>query len=415
MKIPATTEFTSFEEFLVTFFPGRQDIHYGPGTDTQYVVDIDGNRRSAKGEDVEKAAKICDYLPYIDFVASLGGVHINEVAPNISDRYNFALMLYNTTKPLMFTAWSLEGLSDIYDMAVAVRGSEENFRKNPFIFLYAEPITPLTHPKESLEKLMFSAEKGIPIVYVCAGITGATAPATTAGALALTNAEFLSGLVISQLTRKGAPIIYGGGTTPLDMKTTVNLYSGPEFCLFHTALKEMASFYGLPDFNTAACTDSKVLDQQAAVDYTFSVIQAGFIGSSIIHDVGYMESGLSASWEGLVLADEIIDQVRHFLKGIEINKETLALDVIDQVGPGCNYLGHEHTARHFREIWYPKVSNRDNYDNWKRDGAKPLGEVLHEKVDWILKNHTPKMFNENAKAKIEEILARAKQQDKNIN
>lgn len=383
------------------------NIYYGTGTDTQFVVDAFGNRRPSGGDDVEKAALICDYLPNIDFVGSMGGVNKKEVDPRISDRHNFARMLCNTTKPIMFTAWSLEGLSDIYEMAAAVRGSAENFRRSPFIFHYAEPVTPLTHAPDSLQKLLFCVEKGIPIIYVCAGITGGTTPATLAGALALSNAEFLSGLVIAQLKRKGAPVVFGGGSTPMDMRTTVNLYSGPEFCLMHTALKEMASYYGLPDFNTAACSDSKILDQQAAIDYTFSVIQAGLIGSNIIHDVGYLESGLSACWEGIVMADEIIDQVRHFLKGIEVNKETLALDVIDKVGPGGNFLAEDHTVRHFKETWYPKLGNRDTYENWARAGSKPLAVVLNEKVEWILENHKPEPLSEEVKGIIGEILERA--------
>jgi len=293
-------------------------------------------------------------------------------------------------------------------MVVAVRGSAENFRRNPFIIHYSEPTTPLKHTQEPLQKLLFCAEKGIPIVYVSAPVTGGTAPVTIAGALALSNAEFLSGLVIAQLKHKGAPIIYGGLAGPLDMHTTVNLYAGPEVYLNHIAIKEMASYYGLPDFNTGGCTDAKILDQQAAIESTFSLLQAGLAGSSLLHDVGYMESGLTASWESIVMADEIIDEIKHFLKGIKVNKETLAVDVIDKVGPGGNFLAEEHTLKHFKEVWYPKLINRDIYENWVRDGSKPLGKVLNEKVKWILENHKPEPLSKGVKGKIKEILERAK-------
>jgi len=391
-----------------TMFLEGHNSYYGTGTDVRFTLNsYSGERRDSKGEDIEKAALICDYLSNIDFVGSMGGVSVNEIDSLFSDRHNFVRMLYNTTKPLLFTSWSLTGLSDIYDMAVAVRGSAENFRRNPFIIHYAEPTTPLQHALEPLKELIFCAEKGIPLVYVSGPVAGGTAPVTLAGALALSNAEFLSGLVIAQLKHKGAPVIYGGGTGHMDMHTTVNLFAGPEFYLNHIALKEMASYYGLPDFNTGGCTDAKVLDQQVAIEASLSLLQAGLAGSNLVHDVGYMESGLTASWELIVMADEIIDEIKHFLKGIEVNKETLAVEAIDKVGPGGNFLAEKHTLRHFKEIWYPKLINRDTYGNWVRDGSRPLGKVLNEKVKWILENHKPEPLSEEVKGKIKEILEKA--------
>jgi len=384
------------------------NIHYGTGTDTKFTIDLySGKRRASKGEDVEKAALICDYLPNIDFVGSMGGVSASEVNPLVSDRHNFARMIYNTTKPILFTSWGLAGLSDIYDMAVAVRGSAENFRRNPFIMLYTEPTSPLQHTREALEELLFCAEKSIPLIYVSGPVMGGTAPVTLAGALIISNAEFLSGLVIAQLKHKGAPVIYGGGSTPMDMRTTVDIYSGPESYLNRIAVKEIASYYGLPDFNTGGFTDSKILDQQAAIEASISLVRAGLAGSNLIHDIGYVESGLTACWGSIVMADEIIDEIKSILKGIEVNEETSALDVIDKIGPGGHFLEEEHTLKHFKEIWYPKLINRDTYENWVRDGSKSLGEVLNEKVKWILGNHKPEPLSEEVKGKIKEILKKA--------
>lgn len=382
--------------------------YYGTGTDTKFTLDsYSGERRDSKGEDIEKAALICDYLPNIDFVGSMGGLSFNEIDPLLSDRHNFVRILYNTTKPIFFTSWSLAGLSDIYDMAVIVKGSAENFRRNPFMIHYTEPTSPLQHAPDPLRQLLFCAEKGIPLIYVSSVAMGGAGPITLAGSLALTNAEFLSGLVIAQLKHKGSPVICGGGSAPLDMQTTVHLYCGPEAYLSYLARKEMASYYMLPDFTAGACTDSKILDQQAAIEASFSLFQAGLTGSSLVHDVGYIESGLTASWELIVMADEIIDGIKYFLKGFEVNKETLAVDVIDKVGPGGNFLAEEHTLKHFREIWYPKLINRGNYENWLRDGSKPLSKVLNEKVKWILKNHKPEPLSDEVKRKIKEILERA--------
>jgi len=255
--------------------------------------------------------------------------------------------------------------------------------------------------------LLFCAEKGVPLIYVSGPVMGGTAPVTLAGTLIISNVEFLSGLVIAQLKQKGAPVIYGGLSSPMDMYTTVNIYSGPESYLIQIAVKEIASYYGPPDFECGGFTDAKVLDQQAAMEAGLSLFQAGLAGNNLVHDVGYMESGLTACWELIVMADEIIDEIRHFLKGIEVNKETLAVEAIDKVGPGGNFLIEEHTLKHFKETWYPKLINRDTYENWVRDGSKPLGEVLNEKVKWILENHKPEPLPEEIKGKIKEILKKA--------
>lgn len=384
--------------------------YYGTGTDTPFVIDsYSGERRHSKGDDIDKAAIICDYLPNIDFVGCMGGVSEKEADPLVSDRHNFARMIFNTTKPILFTSWSLAGLSDIYDMAIVISGSAKNFRKNPFIIQYTEPITPLQHPPESLQKMLFCAEKGIPLVYVSAPSMGSTAPITLAGATVLSNAEFLSGLVIAQLKHKGAPIIYGGASSPMDMRTGKYIYMGPECKLSHIALKEIASYYGLPNFSTGGCTDSKVLDQQAAIEASQSILLTGLTKSNLIHDVGFMESGFTACWELIVMADEIIDEVKHFLKGIYVNKETLALEDIDREGPGGNFLQADHTLKHFKEIWYPKLINRNNHDRWAQNGSKNLGNLLNEKVKWILENHKADPLTGEVKRQVERILEKAEE------
>ncbi len=381
------------------------NTYFGPGTDTTSVMDIEtGERRPAKGQDVARVARLCDALPNIDFVASMGGVSSDECDPDLSDRHNFALMLSNTTKPLLFTAWSLEGLKDIHRMASIVCGGDKALEQKPFLVHYAEPITPLQHVAESMQKLLFCAEKRIPCAYVSAPIMGATSPATIAGTIALQNAEFLSGLVIAQLKRKGAPILYGGGGTPMDMKTSVNIYCGPEAFLVHVANKEMATYYGLPDFNTGGCSDAKVLDQQAGAEASLSLMQAAMAGSSLVHDVGYLESGLTASCEMVVLADELIDMIKHILKGVTVDAESLAIDVIDKVGPGGNYLQEKHTMQHFKSVWYPGLFDRANHKRWTDSGGKDLFKVLNEKVKTVLEKHKPEPLAEKIEKAIEKIL-----------
>jgi len=381
--------------------------YFGGGTDTPNIMDpFSGKRRQAVKKDVKNAALLCDYLPNINFVACMGiASDVNSVT---SDRHHFEQMVSNTTKPLMFTAWDREGLADIYEMCVAVAGNAESFRRNPFVVLYAEPSSPLQHSAEAIQKLLFCADKGIPVIYASGPGIGAQAPVTVAGATALTNSEFLSGLVVSQLKRKGAPVIYGGSSSPMDMHTTVISYGGPAFWLNKLAVREMASYYKLPSFGTGGCSDAKVFDQQAASEATSSLLLNAISGHSLIHDVGYLESGLTACYEEIILADEVISEIRKFLEGINISDETLSVDVIDRVGPRGNFLSDKHTLKHFKEeIWYPEYFDRKNYDGWVKAGKKSLDKTLSEKVRWILENHHPEPLDPSIRQTIREIVERA--------
>ena len=383
--------------------------YYGTGTDTLNVIDLEtGKRRGARGHDVDRVVRLTDALDQIDFVANMGSVASDEVPPEIADRHNFVRMMKNSTKPILFTAWELSGIRDIHAMALSVRdGDEESFRNKPFIFQYAEPVSPLRHPATSLQKLMFCADKGIPVTYASGATMGGTAPVTAAGALVLSNAEFLSGLVIAQLTRKGAPIIYGGGSSPLDMNTMACIYAGPDALHNFHMVRELSAFYGLPDFNFGGYSDSKVLDMQAAAEVAISIFQTGLAGSNLVHDVGYLEAGITASLELIVFANEIISQMRHFRKMPPMDAEALAVEAICQVGSSGDFLNQDHTFRHFKKIWYPSVFDRWNYDSWYNAGSKPLEQVLREKVHAILDSHQAPELPHNALRMIDDVLSKA--------
>jgi trimethylamine--corrinoid protein Co-methyltransferase len=387
--------------------------YYGTGPTIQYVYDIDtGERRATDYEDIEKAARLCDYLPNIDFVMPMGmtaGVDpaSRGMNPSLTDRYDFAAMLRNTIKPLMCSCWTVEGLSDIYEMAVAVRGSEQDFQNNPSFILFRQPVSPLTHDAEPLRAIRYCADKGIPMCYASYPLMGATAPATLAGSYVLSNAEFLGGLVISQLRRPGGPVIYNGGGGPMDMKASTTPYNAPESYLGEMTGKAMADFYGMPNYSYGGLTDAKLFDEQAGVEAALSLYQATLAGSTLIHDVGYMDSGMTASWELIVLGDEINGHLKRLMEGIDLSDEHLALELIEKVGPGGHFLMEDHTLEHYRDVWYPTVINREEYSVWAGRGAKPLREVLREKVHWILEHHQPEQLPEDVEAKIGTILKRA--------
>jgi trimethylamine--corrinoid protein Co-methyltransferase len=307
----------------------------------------------------------------------------------------------------MCSCWTAEGLADIRDMAAAVRGSEQALRDNPLFILFRQPVSPLSHDAEPLRAVLFCAEAGIPICYASYPLMGATGPATLAGSFTISNVEFLSGLVISQLHRPGAPVIYNAGSGPMDMRSSSTPYSAPESFLGEMAGRGMADFYGMPNYSYGGLTDSKLLDEQAGVEAALSLFQSTLAGSTLIHDVGYMDTGMTASWELIVLGDELIGLLKRVMAGIDLSDEQLALEVIEAVGPGGNFLMEEHTLRHYRDVWYPRLINREEYSAWAAQGAKPLRAVLRERVRWILENHRPEPLPADVEQQVESVLNRA--------
>jgi trimethylamine--corrinoid protein Co-methyltransferase len=383
-------------------------VYYGTGSDCPYIIDpYTGERRQGLLQDVVHFARLVDALPNTDFLMCM--TMASDIPAAVSDLYHFRAMLENTTKPLCYTAWNLDNLKDILAMCEAVAGGEEAFQRNPFAILYAEPISPLQHTIEGTQKLLHMARKRLPVIYTPGMMTGAAAPITSAGGLIVANAEMLSGLVMAQLAGEGAPFVYGGGVTLMDMSTMGVTYASPEFMLNTCALADMARYYRLPVFGFGACSDSKCFDQQAALEGGLWVLLTALSGGNLAHDAGYINSGLTASMEMTVMNDEAVGLVRRILGGVEVSDETMALDVIDQVGPGGHFLGEDHTYRHFRENWFPKLLDRSNYETWKDNGALTLGDRIGAKVRQILETHQPEALAENIKAELENIISRAEE------
>lgn len=387
----------------------KDRIYFGTGSDTPFMHDpYTGERRNWKFEDVYNAARVADALPNIDFFMSHGLV--SDVPAKTYDRAQFLAMITGTSKPMIITAVDGQGLRDQHQMACAVLGGEEAFRANPLFGIYIEPISPLQHSAEVLDKLLYASDKGIPIVYVPAPTAGGTAPVTMAGIIVQGLAESLAGLVMSQLRSPGAGLIMGGVFTVLDFRTMIFSYGAPELLLLSAALTDLAKFLGLPMFSTAGCSDAKTFDGQATFEAGVSILLAALSGANLIHDVGYLESGLNGSLDMLVFSDEAISMVKRLVRGFRVTPETLAVDVIKEVGPGGHYLQHEHTLRHFREeIWRPQLLDRMDFAGWEQSGRKTLADRVHSKVLRILEEHQPAPIPEEALKTMKRIVAEAEQ------
>jgi len=375
---------------------------YGPGSDTLNIIDHRNNeRRKPILDDVKDGTILCDALSNIDFLMSM--VLPTDVDQAIADTYQMEVMLNNTTKPIIAVTYELDGLVDSVEMAEAVMGGVDELRRHPILTCYINVVSGLNHNAEALQKLLYLSGKGLPSIYIPSTIAGTNSPITPAGAVALDNAGVLLGLVLSQLNREGAPYIMPGmPPAPLDMRTMNSPYAYPVRGIFQA----MAQMYQLPAFGLGGATDSKVVDQQAGVEAALTILAESLVGGNIIHDLGYLESGLTFSLAQLAICDDIIGWVDAFMQGVEVSDETLALDVIKEVGLDGSYLGHTHTVNRFRKEWYPNLFERDTYSGWQNNGSKNLLQRAADRVDDILANHKPEPLSGDVQTQIRKIVER---------
>ena len=360
--------------------------HYGGGSDCLNVLDHrTGQRRRATLQDVKEAVIVQDSLPELDFVMSM--FLPEDVDPRIYDRYQMEVMLNHTTKPIVFVTPDFQGCMNAVAMCELVAGGAKAFQQRPFATCYINVTSGLVANAEALQKCMYLAEKGLPMLYIPLNAGGVNSPTTTAGCMASMNAGTLLGIVLAQLVRAGTPVaVPGWNGGPYNLKTMVGNYVLADEQGVPT---EMGRYYDLPVFGLGGSTDSKVLDQQCGMEATLSLMTALLHGANLVHDVGFMDSGMQGSLQLQVIADDTIGFLRAATAGVLVDDETLALDVIEELGPTGDYLSHGHTLRHFKEPFYSKPADKGNYSQWADRGKTSMEERAAKLVDKILEKAQP--------------------------
>jgi trimethylamine--corrinoid protein Co-methyltransferase len=346
---------------------GGYNSYFGTGSDLMSTYDLEtGEHRPSVLEDVRRAARLVDALPNLDFVMS--SAHPTDKNPHHSYLLSFQAMMESTTKPLVMTAENAADLGVMIDIARELRGGAEELRRKPYFVVYNEPISPLVHPVDSLNKLLLCADTGVPSIYSPAPLAGATAPITVAGHTAQGVAESLFGLVIHQLRRPGAPFLFGIGSAVLDIATAQSSYNDLGYLTGYMCAVEMAKWLDIPNWGNAGTSDSHLLDAQAGMEATQITFLAMQAGSNLAHDVGYLDFGLTCSLEEIVVVDEFIAMNRRLLGGVP--------------------MGSKHTRRHMREVqWRPSILNRQGRDNWLADGGLDLAGKARVKAIGLLATH----------------------------
>jgi trimethylamine--corrinoid protein Co-methyltransferase len=310
---------------------GGRRAYFGNGSDLMAHVDGKTLARSITSlESVKRAARLCDALPNIDFIMSFAIPH--EIVPRQAFVESFAAMAANSIKPIVNIADDRTELATIWEMTKVLRGGDAPLRDKPYWVHLSGPISPLKHPFKSIDKLIFCARTGMPVIYCPAPIAGSTAPMTVAGHVVQGLAECLFGLVVHQLAAPGAPFLMGMGPAVLDMATSQCCYNAPEFLMAYLAVVEMSNFLDIPNWGYAGTSDSQIPDGQATFEAGLLTYLSAAAGSNLNHDVGYLDFARTGSLEMIVIMDEVIDQIRRIQKGIEIDEDQLAVEVIGQGG-----------------------------------------------------------------------------------
>lgn len=384
---------------------GERRAYYGTGSDLIYRLEPGTQERHhCRLDDVKSAARLADALPHIDFVMSFA--HPHELNPSVAYLESFKAMAENTVKPIVNTAEGYADLFEIWKISVILRGSETELCSKPYWIHYAEPSSPMNHPKNSIDKLLLCAEKEMPLIYSPAPIAGSTAPMTIAGHVTQGLAETLFGLTLHQLKKEGAPFLMGMGAAVLDMATSQCSYNAPEYLMAYMTMVEMAKYLDMPNWGYAGTTDSQLPDGQASYEAGLLTFMSSTAGSNLNHDVGYVDFGRAGSLEMMVIMNDIISQIRRMQKGVIVDEEQIALDVIKEVGHSDHFLGHPHTHKHFRATqWRPRLLTRPAFHTWEENGSKTLLQRANDELMKIMETHTVQAIEELKAAEIESLVS----------
>lgn len=371
------------------------------------VVDLDsGEVRPSTRKDVANLTRIIDALPNIHTCTMIALPC--DVPEQVRDVYCVAEQIQNTTKNMDATPLSYKSFPYMVELAETVAGGEEELKKRPIITCSFSPTSPLKFSDDVIRIMVQGAKLGLPMAVLPCPMAGATSPVTLAGSLVQQNAETLAGLVMIQLVNAGTPFMYCPRVFPIDMLSGITS-SGVEVGLLSAGCVQLAKYYGLPSDVYGLDTSSKTLDEQVAFEKGLNGILPALAGANMLSGAGCIEGAITVSYEQLVIDDEIFGMIFRAVKGIEVDEERLAINVIAKVAhEASNFLQQMHTLKHFRQEYYlPKLSDRTSRSRWQEMGSKNIVKVAREKARKILAEHQPASLDKDVVKKIKKILKRA--------
>jgi len=390
------------------FGQGKRNYNSIAG-EASWLDQVGGPRRYTTLQDVADAARLGDALEGLTVVGAMSDPH--ELAVNYRCVEVMATLLKNTTKPFTFWLHDRASAKFLVDMMIAVRGDAERAEKYPLCYPFFEPISPLRFPFNGIDLLFETARLNLPVPIGPMAQMGLSAPCTIAGTLAMENAEILAGICITQLVRSGMPVCYGGICHAFDMGTTQMIFGGPEQAIFGVAMTQLGKHHGLPVYINVGLTDSKRPDAQAGLECGVTLAMGAAAGADIFGHLGICGVDQASSLDMLVLQNEVVSYVESTMRAVEIDDETLGLNVIEEAGPGGSFIDHEHTAAHFRkELWFPRLLDRQYYQAWRDQGAIATEAKCAQRKEQLLASHQPEPIAADLARTLDQIVADAKKQ-----
>lgn len=353
-----------------------------------FVTDLDRGRRKGTLEDFNNIVKICHCLKNIDIQS-----HISCEPTDVDVKKRPTTMVYNTMKysdkPLMGSVYGYKNAKDCLEMAAIVFGGKEEIKKKPVMASIPCTLTPLNYDSAQLGAIIAYAEYGQPQLINSLSMAGTTTPATIAGLVSVQNAEVLAGIVLAQCVNPGTPVVYSASGSSTEMSSGSLTIGSPEDAVVSLVNGQLCKYYEIPCRISGALSDAKMMDSQAAYESAVTIAMAQMAGGNfILHAAGIIDTYNTTSYEKLIIDNEVLGMMRRLDQGVVVNEETLAYDVIEEVGPKGVFLVEDHTLEHFRDEFYrPTLSDRNTFEQWTANGAEPIEKVANRKWKELLASY----------------------------
>ena len=386
---------------------GGNHLNFGTVASAPNVSDLAGGRRVGNFQD------FCDLLRLsqsLNIIHLMTGYPVEPIDLPPETRHLDAVQAILTLSDKAFRGSALGGtrIRDAMEMARIARGvSEEQFRREPSIYSIINTSSPLRIDGPMLEGIIELAGRGQVSVITPFTLSGAMAPVTLAGALSLQNAEALAGLVFAQVVNPGAPVVYGGFTSNVDMKSGAPAFGTPEYTRAALITGQLARRYNIP-FRSSNATAANTVDAQAAYESMMSVWGAVMGHANLLHQgAGWLEGGLCASFEKMVLDAELLQMMSEFLKPIDMSEDAFGFDAIKDVGAGGHFFGTAHTLARFETAFYaPMLSDWRNFETWREAGSPTTYDHAHKLYQRILADYQPPPLDEAIREELADFVER---------
>jgi trimethylamine--corrinoid protein Co-methyltransferase len=378
-------------------------VHFSPACTPIFAYDLDTRlRRPATLRDFENITRLMDYLERVD--EGFGSVYPQDIPEKSVHAHMMLAQVKNTSKCVRGLPQGETVARDCINMMSMVAGDEEQLLRKPMLLCIVNSVSPLQWDTKNVGGALEYARLRQPVALTPEIMAGATGPVTLAGTMVQHNAEVLSMLTLMQLMQPGTPVLFGASSTITDMRTSMLRLGAPEHGLMHVGFAQLAKHYKIPTRGVAGVSDSKSLDVQAGYETAFNLLLAVLAGFNFItYALGSIDLSLSISYEKIMTDHDLLGMVERLVKGVDVSDKTLALDVIDEIGPGGHFLAHKHTRDHHqKEHFIPQLLDTQSYESWAKAGSKDLRDKAREEVKRILQEHRPPQLDKALGKELEE-------------